>query len=145
MSCCLIIFYDKMLLMFLPLLYHFPLSKSVRAFYHMGPLPGSEELCLSEALTTVFSARSIEHLCQGVLQLWKSWLDIVWDHYQMAGWCWWAIMHRKSRCGLQETDSIENYLTGDFLWFQPLKCQDLLLFSVWFHCNCDLFDITITK
>lgn len=55
MSHGLIIFYGKTLLMFQPLYYHFPLSESVRAFYH-GPLPGSEELCLSEALTTVFSA-----------------------------------------------------------------------------------------
>lgn len=41
--------------MFLPLLHHFPLSKSVRALHCRPPPPGSEEQCLSEALTTVFS------------------------------------------------------------------------------------------
>ncbi len=61
MSRGLIIFYGKTLLMFLPLFNHFPLSKSVGAFYH-GPLPRSEEVCLSEASTTVFSA-----LCQALM------------------------------------------------------------------------------
>lgn len=55
MSLGLIILYGEALLMFLPLLYIFLLASEPEHFT-TAPLPRSEELCLSEALTTVFSA-----------------------------------------------------------------------------------------